>query len=170
MHAILKLESKPLPKYWWTEFNYPNEIEPIFKGRNWVTRVTIASLHWHCGAPAYFQSLYPFTFPTVPAVSTWGLLLHCALFLVNLPFPHRCPHTSICSLDLYYEPPAHASNCLLAISPLALPTGMAESKFFSLDTPDPIPGFLSLGSGNNIYKIPPARIRELLLLPFLTHW
>ena len=67
------IKSKPLSKYRLTELYHPNEIGPIFKGRNWVTRAAIAYLHWHCGSLGLLSNPLPSIFLLSLRVLPWAL-------------------------------------------------------------------------------------------------
>lgn len=134
------VESKCLPNYQWTQLYYPSKIGPIFQGRNWVTRGAITHLYWHCGSPGLWSNPLPSILLLSLQVLLWALfsILPSSWWAYHSHSGVESPHISICSL--FYEFPAHSSNCLLAISSLELPREGSELKLFFLNKPDPFLG------------------------------
>lgn len=86
---------------------------------------------------------------------------------------HKCAessHISTCSLDLFYELPAPLSNCLLTTALMDVPNETSKLILFSLNKPDPLPGFLLGEMVAPSTRFPQPELRSYYsLLPFLTH-
>lgn len=103
--------------------------------------MAVGYLHWHCWSPGLLANSLPSILLTVPVVSSLLYPLPSALTtpLNVLRAPASLPVAGTSFYDLH----ALLSNCLLTTAPLDVSIEISKAiPLFSLNKPDPLPGFL----------------------------